>query len=310
MSARCPVCSLGNNTSVEKLQGYSMLHCHDCDLVFAEPMHTPPEFYVDNPDYILRDELLTDPLEEDRRWDMRMFLSSPHSGGSLLDIGCGTGFLVSRAAALGYDAHGIEFNKRAVERGRGHFGLQTIYSLDLKGLKLEKPGLKFDIVTMFQVLEHLEQPNSILEDLKPMLNRGGRLVLALPFRERWPDVLGDVDMPPHHLSRWSRKALEKFLFFNGFRVTRFEVEPFPPDGLLGIFYRFALKLVPSLTMKGQGVHHKAKDMGLDETRKILRLRRLKVAAANAIGLPVWLALKLLGARGPNCYVEAVFSDKG
>ena len=292
----------------QKLDSYNMLHCRNCDLVFADPMSVPVEFYAEDPDYVLRDTLILDPLEWERRWDIDEFLSAPHSGGNLLDIGCGTGFFVSRAKKLGYDAYGIEFNERSVDRGRSYFDLDSLYALDLNGLRSKFPDLRFDTITMFQVLEHLEAPNAIMDEIKSVLKPDGRLVLSLPWRGRWPDLLGDVDCPPHHLTRWSREALESFLSRAGFKIKVFKVEPFPPDSMLGLAYKFVLRFAPSLTMRGQGVGGKASGMSSQEVVAQLNRRKAKMVFARAAMSPVWAVMKMLGARGPHLYAEAFFSD--
>ncbi len=70
-------------------------------------------------------------------------------------------------------------------------------------------GPAYDVVTGFQVIEHVEQPQALLRDMLACLKPGGLLVLAGPS---WPSQLTElpnmvVNAPPHHLSWWSPRAL-------------------------------------------------------------------------------------------------------
>ncbi len=93
----------------------------------------------------------------------------------VLDFGCGHGEFVAICRALGFDALGVDF---APDR-REH-GLVTPYS-SLAELRCDRPQDNgFDAVTMFEVLEHLSDPRSVLEDLAQMMKAGAVLVLETP----------------------------------------------------------------------------------------------------------------------------------
>ena len=307
LSVPCPVCAEVKNRLAEKSDcGYSLYHCGVCDVVFAEPMKTDMAFYEKSEDYLFRDRVIFDPMQWDFRWDMRQFLKyQPLKGKRLLDVGCGTGFFVKKTSDIGYDAYGIETNKRSVESGKRHFNISTLYATDLTGFKTDFPSMKFDVVTLFQVLEHLEEPVRIMEEIKKIVNKDAVVIIALPLRERWPDISGEGgDSPPHHLTRWSLKAMEYFLDKNGFTIDKTVIEDFPLRNMSYFIYNYVLKLLPALTMKGQGMGFHADDITEEEAIVILKRRKKKILFATVVSFPLWLVLKLLGARGPNLYIEA------
>jgi len=274
-------------------------------------MSESPEFYINNVDYHLRDSIIVDPLAWERRWDIERFLTKPpESGCTLLDIGCGTGFFVKRAHDMGFDAYGLETDERAIESGRAYFGLETLYHATLSKFIAENQEKRFRIVTMFQVLEHLEQPLNVLQQVKNILEPGGVLVLSLPWRGRWPDVLGDVDLPPHHLTRWTEGALQSALERSGLRVRHMVFEDFPLLNMVGMVYHMVQKVAPFLTAAGRADDEKGVWNNVDSEEKVFRFlekRRKKLTLALVASAPVWVALKVLGAKGPHMYVEAVLA---
>ncbi len=309
MSILCPICSDDNNDLVETFNKYTLYNCRTCDVVFADPMKTDMAFYDESVYYLFRDKLILDVLRWDFRWDMLEFLKDPPvKEGSLLDIGCGTGYFVKRAADMGFKAYGIDLNERSVMVGKEHFKIDTLYADDITGFKERFPGLKFDVVTLFQVLEHLEDPNRIITEIKQVITKDAVVVIALPFRGRWPDTDGEGDYPPHHLTRWSLSAIEYFLNKNGFYIKRHRVENFPLRNMSSIIYNHVLKLAPFLTMRGQGVDSRLDDINEEQALKILMKRRTNMKIANIFGIPVWILYKLFGAKGPHMYIEAQVMD--
>ncbi|MCH7870371.1 MAG: class I SAM-dependent methyltransferase, partial [Planctomycetes bacterium] len=78
--------------------------------------------------------------------------------------------------------------------------------------RIEMPGDRFDAVTLFDCLEHLDDPNETVDRIAGMLARDGRIVVTVPNAER--AMLFDrdnFDQPPHHLTRWTAPVLENFL---------------------------------------------------------------------------------------------------
>jgi SAM-dependent methyltransferase len=151
----------------------------------------------------------------------RFFLSKHHvpKGGTLLDVGCGTGNFLAAARAKGFEVTGIEFDRNAAQFAREHLGLRSTFSCTLEEFAEEHPQEKFDVITFFEVLEHQDKPLGFLRLVKRCLKEDGHIALSVPNRERWqmaPDVL---DYPPNHLTRWNARSLTGLLRAEGFAVT-------------------------------------------------------------------------------------------
>ena len=75
---------------------------------------------------------------------------------------------------------------------------------------------------MFEVIEHLKDPGSMLKQVKAMLQGRGRLILSTPNRERYLADLADWDYPPLHLTRWNRDSLANLLRLAGLKIVRLQ----------------------------------------------------------------------------------------
>jgi 2-polyprenyl-6-hydroxyphenyl methylase/3-demethylubiquinone-9 3-methyltransferase len=106
----------------------------------------------------------------------------------VLDVGCGTGFLLERLAERGYVGVGVDLSPESVEiAGRR---LEEIGAGDrlraVVGSAYEPPEGPFDLITLTDVLEHLEDPVACLRALRARLAPGGLLVISTPNRRSLP----------------------------------------------------------------------------------------------------------------------------
>jgi len=98
-------------------------------------------------------------------------------GTSLLDIGCGEGFSLFKASQTGYTAKGIELSQDAAEYAKREFSLD-IETRHFEGSQF--PENCFDVVTLWQVLEHLPYPLTALKQVYRILKPGGLVVVSTP----------------------------------------------------------------------------------------------------------------------------------
>lgn len=137
--------------------------------------------------------------------------------GRLLDIGCSVGFILEEASMLGFQAEGIELNKKAVE-------VTSSKGLRVRECNLEAAGYGssiFDVVTLNHILEHIIEPNRFLQDIKRILKEGGILTVGVPnhnslvawlYKTRWYGW-----GVPEHIWHFDKKSLEDLLSKNGFK---------------------------------------------------------------------------------------------
>jgi 2-polyprenyl-6-hydroxyphenyl methylase/3-demethylubiquinone-9 3-methyltransferase len=109
-------------------------------------------------------------------------------GGRVLDVGCGTGFLLEELARRGYHGLGVDLSPESVEIAKGR--LQELGAADRLtaevGSAYEPPEGPFDLITLTDVLEHLEEPRRCLGALAAQLAPDGLLVVSTPNRRSLP----------------------------------------------------------------------------------------------------------------------------
>lgn len=146
-----------------------------------------------------------------------------HARASVLDIGCGVGEFVKKANASGFQCSGVEPNSKA-----RNIALQKNIQV-VESLK-EVSTSKFDVITLWHVLEHLHNPLDFLKDLQRHLNSQAKVFLALPnynsfdaeyYKEFWAAY--DV---PRHLYHFSRASVEKLAFQTNFSIVSTYPLPF------------------------------------------------------------------------------------
>lgn len=138
--------------------------------------------------------------------------------GSALDFGCAVGLFVKVAAEAGWDAVGVERSVWAADYGRKHYGLNIVSGSEVD---CESFNQRFDLITMWDVLEHLEDPRDVLEKAARWLKPGGVLALntveAASLGARMAGVHWRHLAPPHHLQYFTRQSLKHLLTAVGFR---------------------------------------------------------------------------------------------
>lgn len=229
----CPLCgSAADKLFVRERKGYSLWDCPDCGAGFCEPFKNPgAAYYEHNRDmYSVKVEETTDPMSFEYDEALALLSRSLPRGAKVLDVGCGAGGFLHRARAAGFSVSGVDFNAERAQAlsARGF----SVFHGSLPDFGRRDGAGTFDAVTMFEVLEHLDDLAAWLDAAKSLLKPGGLLIVGTPNRERRFDPfqgpgLEDVDFPPHHLTRWNASALTRALARAGFEVTECRALGYP-----------------------------------------------------------------------------------
>jgi 2-polyprenyl-3-methyl-5-hydroxy-6-metoxy-1,4-benzoquinol methylase len=205
-------------------KGYGRHHriveCRQCRLVYTNPRWDDAQIVdsyvaVEDPTYLEEREGRVLTFERHLRPLER--LHAPP--GKLLDVGAYTGVFVELATQHGWDAWGVEPSHWAVEQARQR-GLNMIEGpLGSSDITHES----FDVVTMWDVIEHLNDPFTEIQQASRLLKPGGLLVVhtmdicsrfARLMGRRWPWLM------EMHIYYFSRQTLSAMLERAGFRVIR------------------------------------------------------------------------------------------
>lgn len=144
------------------------------------------------------------------------------SGRALFDIGAATGFFLDLARARNWQTAGVELSEFAATEARRRGHLVVTGNL----LKQNSPTSQYDLVTMWDVFEHIDRPDDYIKKVHQLLKPGGYVAINTPDASSWwARLMGKrwhLMIPPEHLFYYSPKNLRQVLEQNGFRVIKFK----------------------------------------------------------------------------------------
>lgn len=216
----CQCCGLQGMKSIGRVGEYEQMSCDSCGYVrfIHHSDEVNHQLYEADADY--NDDLsVANDFEDFIQWNHNKALQYmngkyPNGKASVLDVGCFSGFFVKKLLQLGFNARGIDFNNKALDFGKERYGLEKYISNETLQEFLMQ-GQKFDVITLFEVIEHLENISDVLSEVSKLLEDDGVIIISTPNSNMcWRPAL---DFPPHHLSRFSPYALRTCVTRFGFR---------------------------------------------------------------------------------------------
>jgi SAM-dependent methyltransferase len=140
--------------------------------------------------------------------------------GRVLDVGCAAGFFLRVCKDKGWETAGIEIAEPMIDYARQTLGLDDMHRGDL--LSVDLPAASYDVITMWDVIEHLEEPGKHLARVHELLKDDGILVLETQnVASRFAKLLGrrwQHYKHEEHLYHFSPDTLQVLLQRSGFEV--------------------------------------------------------------------------------------------
>jgi SAM-dependent methyltransferase len=254
----CLLCEGERHRAVFTEDGIDILRCQGCGHVFSS--------FAAEPHY---DGFWGDTIEDGehvywnraRRRMHREFAERFLVGrsGRLLDMGCGLGFFLrAMSEQPGWECHGCEISPAAARYARETLG-QSVTCTRLEDAPL--PAASFDIITLWDVLEHVLEPDALLRRCRVLLKPGGicfvrspnvsvhlpraRLARRLPMPRPGPGYL----QPRDHMHHYSAASLRRLLARNGFpRVEVTHLHAIQAQGVSGRVKGFLASAVRALAV--------------------------------------------------------------
>jgi len=191
--------------------------------------------------------------------------------GKLLEIGCGDGSFLNSMAKLGWQTQGVELSERAANLARNKYNL-NIYNGPLEHAIKQIEDSSFDVVVMWGLLEHLENPSEVLRIAKLLLRKGGLLVIYTPnansLFHRIARLINfltfgllkfpmDLIVMAMHPMYFTPKAIRWILKQNGFSIKKIEMADIDVDFVFKAFGNFlwSNKLLLGATKILQKISH-------------------------------------------------------
>jgi 2-polyprenyl-3-methyl-5-hydroxy-6-metoxy-1,4-benzoquinol methylase len=222
---KCLIC---NSKKIKHLNGYKekgLIKCEDCSFVFMENIPTNEELsnhYEKYSQFSYHDDYYLSPLTVKSYNLLLDEFEIYRKTNKILDIGCGVGFFLNEAQKRGWEVYGTEYSETAIKRCRVNGIEMKEGELDYNQFDVE---LEFDVITSFEVIEHLNQPNKEVYNVHKLLRKGGLFYCTTPnfnsiMRYYLKDKYNIIDYP-EHLSYYTKKTLSNLLNNNGFKTLKF-----------------------------------------------------------------------------------------
>lgn len=120
-------------------------------------------------------------------------------GKTILDLGCGAGYGTALLAEQGVSAHGIDIAPDAVEFARQKYSSSKIAFSEASATSLPFPNESFDLITAFEVIEHLEHWDQMLAEARRLLRPGGIFLVSTPNKAYYTESRGKAGANPYHV---------------------------------------------------------------------------------------------------------------
>lgn len=207
----------------------TLVSCTNCGLIYQNPRLTASELSLSYPDDYEAFQQLT--FSGKRSWLLQKaydygfnkrvrFITQFKKSGRLLDIGCSTGTFLNQMRNYGdWGLEGVEISSYASEIARNQFNLHVFTGTLEQALF---PDEYFDVITLWDVLEHLYDPVNTLREINRVLKKDGICVVRVPngesldarlFRQYWKGL--DA---PRHLYVFTQKTLIRSFELTGFQA--------------------------------------------------------------------------------------------
>ena len=240
----CPVCSkpnlaffLRSKDFLVSGKEFDLCQCSDCNFIFTQDHPDEKDIgkFYQSENYISHNDTKRGLFNTLYHFVRKLMLfkkknlvkrSTGLQSGSLLDIGSGTGYFASTMKNAGWEVSGVEVNEAARNYSIEKFEIDIKSPDEIKKM----PNESFDCITLWHVLEHLENPNNYLDEISRLLKPGGTCLIALPnyqsfdaeyYKQFWAGY--DV---PRHLWHFNSNTFKKLIDNHGFKFISKALLPF------------------------------------------------------------------------------------
>ncbi len=218
----CLVCA---GQRFQPLSGYyepcGLVKCESCGFVFMEKIPTAEELGAHYSSYSYTGDAYLSPLTIKSYNALLDEFEKYRKTNKLLDIGCGRGWFLETARSRGWEVYGTEYSEAAVQLCQTH-GIHMIQG-QLNSATFAND--EFDVITSFEVIEHINNPREEIAFIHKFLRKGGLFYCTTPnFNSALRYYLKsgyNIINYPEHLSYYTKSTLNKLLEQNGFKNIKF-----------------------------------------------------------------------------------------
>ena len=238
--SNCIICGSHRLKRMDRYAGAFLCKCGSCGFIFSLKIPSEEELAEYYKNY--GQEEYISPITIKRYNELLDGFEKYRKNNRILDVGCGFGHFLEAARKRGWEVFGTEYTARAVE------------TCEKKGIRMAQGSLAnaqfpdggFDMITSFEVIEHINNPIDDLMEKRRIIRTGGALYITTPnFNSLIRYYLGPRDLNifyPEHLSYYTPRTIhnllrkfdfkKEFLRTTGFSYTRVKISKRISDELL------------------------------------------------------------------------------
>lgn len=228
--SKCPLCGSSQVipflTTTDRFHGraeeYDLMRCSGCSYVWLADPPKPEEMGPHYSEDYHRVIMTAGEVSAESRWKrQRDTVAHYKKGGSILDIGCSSGAFLGTLKGGSWKLYGIEMEASTAEKAKAATGAEVYVG---EALDAPFPDESFDVITGFDLLEHVYHPRQFLAKVQQWLKPGGIVYFGLPNIDSWESrILGTywygLELP-RHLSHFSPRSLRHVMTTLGFEEVR------------------------------------------------------------------------------------------
>ena len=240
MPMQCRLCSSSNTQLLfvsENIHGrhllgrekFNVLECKNCKVTFTDVdvnsafygHYYPKNYYDKFRGNKLVESLLAFLEKFSFKRKLRLILRHKPEGNRVLEIGCAQGKFLNDLPST-FKKFGVEINASGRRYIQEHFPEITVYQDGIDSENFSGCSVKYDIILMWHVLEHIKDPSAFLQQLSSLLNKNGVFIFEVPnrnslgfrlTREKWFHL--DT---PRHLFHYNQISLKQLLNHQGLKI--------------------------------------------------------------------------------------------
>lgn len=231
------VCCVCNNSNPNEFKikynkdNYAVCECNKCSFVFIPPFYRKQISYENYKDENVANAVRNgNNFVKIERHKLRYDLIKKYKpSGSLFDLGAGWGHFMLTGQQLGYDVYGIEISEQPYLYSKNDLKLPVDH-IDFFEMKEDKT---FDIITMWDVLEHIDKADTFIEKCARINSKNGYIVIQVPqidsyFAKKYKDDWKMMSLD--HVNYFGKKTITQLLNKHGYEVecikSSFEIKLF------------------------------------------------------------------------------------
>ncbi len=237
---QCPICKSNQVHLALQCKDFSLtnenfniVQCDQCQLQFTFPVPSKSQIapYYNFPDYISHSDTkdgwmnhLYHRVRQHTLLDKTNWVQSLFTGhkGNLLELGAGTGAFANSMIQKGWNVTALEPDAASRIRALANYQVEL---LPIETLH-ELPAKKYDVITLWHVLEHVHDLHEYMQIFKKLLKQNGRLIIAVPnytsfdaqfYKQYWAAY--DV---PRHLYHFSPTSMQSLVENNEMQIVQYK----------------------------------------------------------------------------------------